>query len=349
MMCPRKFQVEALRDGRLGGAERRSFERHVAACAVCARESAALENLAEAARAAFGEASNADDLHVWRERSRLLEAFDRTVVSSEGRPRSKGWLFWPAAVTALAAALVVFWRTRPVIEPESVRATIQADASAVWSRLPSTGDREKVALERGTLQIRIDHRAGERQVVVVLPDGELEDVGTIFRVSVEGKRTSRVEVEEGKVVLRLRGRPLAEIQAGQVWLPDAPAVAPPEMAPPPPRLETSEERGRPRQQPRPRPVNARQPHDVAPPDPLVEFRAASSALRAGNNRLAADAFTRFLADHADDPMAEDAAYLRVIAFQRIGVDEDVKRAARAYLDRFPSGFRHAEVARLGRQ
>ena len=49
-----------------------------------------------------------------------------------------------------------------------------------------------------------------------------------------------------------------------------------------------------------------------------------------------------------DPMAEDAAYLRLIALQRMGADGDMKRAAKAYLEQFPSGFRHAEVERLAR-
>ena len=44
--CSRLFQVEALRDGRLEGAERKSFERHLAGCAVCAHEAEEMEKLA---------------------------------------------------------------------------------------------------------------------------------------------------------------------------------------------------------------------------------------------------------------------------------------------------------------
>jgi len=83
-------------------------------------------------------------------------------------------------------------------------------------------------------------------------------------------------------------------------------------------------------------------------DPLAEFRAAAAALRAGDNPQAAVAFTRFLTEHPDDPMAQDAAYLRVIAFQRMGAAGDLKRAAQAYVQQFPSGFRRAEVSRLAR-
>ena len=87
---------------------------------------------------------------------------------------------------------------------------------------------------------------------------------------------------------------------------------------------------------------------ATPTDRLAEFRAAAAALRAGDNPQAAVAFTRFLADHPGDPMAEDAAYLRVIAFQRMGAAADLKHAAQAYLERFPSGFRRAEISRLAR-
>ena len=83
-------------------------------------------------------------------------------------------------------------------------------------------------------------------------------------------------------------------------------------------------------------------------DPLVAFRAAAAALRDGDNPQAAVSLTRFLAEHPDNPMAEDAAYLRVLAFQRMGATGDLKRAAQAYLQQFPSGFRRAEVSRLAR-
>ena len=33
--CPYTFQVAALRDGRLEGSARKSFQRHLDACAVC--------------------------------------------------------------------------------------------------------------------------------------------------------------------------------------------------------------------------------------------------------------------------------------------------------------------------
>ncbi len=347
--CPRSFQVEALRDGRLGGAERKSFERHLAACAVCAREAEALEELASAARAAHEDGRSDDELRVWRERTRLLAAFDQTLVSagrgagiSARSPRR--WLV-PATVAVLAAALVVLWRGRPAIEPaQAARASIQADAAATWSRRRGGGGREEITLRRGVLRIHVDHAAverGEPPLLVLLPDGELEDVGTTFTVSADDARTTRVAVEDGRVVLRLRGRPTVDIGAGDVWSPEPP------IAPPAPAMtESVPDERRPAPARPARPPRTRTWSPAETPDPLVEFRAASAALRAGDNRRAASAFARFVEEHARDPMAEDAAYLRLIALQRMGAGAETKRAAEEYLRRFPTGFRRAEVERL---
>ena len=133
-----------------------------------------------------------------------------------------------------------------------------------------------------------------------------------------------------------------------MWGPEGPTIIPPATPAPAVQVEAPRERDRSAPGSSTRSVRSRKATGVATPDPLVDFRTASEALRAGDNRRAAAAFTRFLADHPGDPMAEDAAYLRVIALQRMGADDDMKRAAETYLERFPSGFRHAEVQQLAR-
>ena len=344
--CARLFEVEALRDGRLGGAERKSFERHLGACTVCAREARSLETLAEAVRRDVHGETGVDELHLWRERNRLLAALDGDLVSSKGRSAARHLLFWPTAVVATVAAIVVLWHGRPAVEPlRASRTSIRADGGTFWSKRTGNGDREEIALERGVLRIHVEHAGRGGGVLVRLPDGELEDLGTTFTVSADGEHTTRVEVLEGKVSLRLHGRPSVEIEAGSMWVADAPAIAPP--APP---LQVEAPRARDRSGPRgsARAVRVRQAAVVATPDPLVDFRTASAALRAGENRQAAAAFARFLAEHAGDSMAEDAAYLRVIALQRMGAEDDMKRAARDYLERFTGGFRRAEVEGLAR-
>src|SRR5262245_28858464 len=85
--CPRLFEAEAMRDGRLTGTERASFERHASICPACAREVEALDALAGALRA--NHPVRADELHVRRERTRLLAAFDGELLASR-RPHATG-------------------------------------------------------------------------------------------------------------------------------------------------------------------------------------------------------------------------------------------------------------------
>jgi TolA-binding protein len=73
-----------------------------------------------------------------------------------------------------------------------------------------------------------------------------------------------------------------------------------------------------------------------------------AALDVGDNHQAAAAFANFLEKHPRDARAEDAAYLRVIAFQRSGDGAGMKQAALEYLRHYPAGFRHAEVEPLSR-
>src|ERR1022692_1431951 len=87
------------------------------------------------------------------------------------------------------------------------------------------GDRDKVVLERGALWIHVDHSSGEGRLVVELPDGELEDTGTTFTVSAGGGHTTRVAVEEGHVVLRIRGQASVAMGPGDAWVPEARATA----------------------------------------------------------------------------------------------------------------------------
>ncbi|HVY38879.1 MAG TPA: FecR domain-containing protein [Polyangia bacterium] len=343
--CPRTFEVEAARDGRLGGAARKNLQRHVEGCAACAAESDALDRLAQRARA---EADGEDDLRFWRERNRLLAAFDGALLSPKRPAPDRRAARWLLAAAAIAAAVVALRGARPFGEPRPrALASIQADGGTAWRRRPGADDREEIALRHGTLWIHVDRAAGERPVRVLLPDGELEDRGTTFTVSADATATTRVIVQEGRVVLRLRGRAPVELGAGERWPSSAPAVARlagaarAVSAPLPP----DEHRAAPARVARStRPML--EPTPAAAADPLAAFRAAAAALRAGDNAGAAMAFTRFLTDHPDDLMAEDAAYLRVIAFQRMGAGADLRRAARAYLQRFPAGFRREEVSRL---
>ena len=338
-----------MRDGRLGGRELASFARHLTTCAVCSQEARALEALADAVRAASAPAADVDELRVLRARTRLVAAFDRGLVTPEVGRGVRRWL-WPAAIAAAAAGLLLLWRVRPPAPAaQAPRVVVQAERAAVWSE-HTEGDGKRLVLARGALWIQVDHASGSGRFVVELPDGELEDRGTIFTVSAEAGHTSRVAVEEGSVVLRLKGERSVTIGAGDVWTPEPrlttteprPASAPlPVVAPAPARRAPA----RPRAASSPRPAGAGAPAAGAP-DPALDFRAAVALLDAGAHRQAAAAFATFAQAHPQDPRAEDAAYLLVIALQRSGASGDMKRAAQQYLRRYPAGFRRSEIERL---
>ncbi len=347
--CPRLFEAEALRDGRLGDGERPAFERHLAVCPDCSREAEALETLAQALRASAP--AHADRVRVHRERIRLLGAFDRELLASVRPSATRGRLLWPAAIAAVLVGALVVQRGRRVgeaLQPVASRAVIHADGTTAWSER-TDGDREVVVLAHGSLRIHVDRAARAHRLVVVLPDGELEDTGTTFTVSAENGRTTLVSVQEGSVALRLRGKAPLGIEAGNTWTPavppvpasahasSAPSNEPVPIAPSPSPLVNGKQEGA---------VTATTPGPVR--DPSLDFRAAMAALDRGDNREAAFGFARFLATHPRDPRTEDAMYLRVIALQRCGDRGGTRTSALDYLRHYPHGFRHVEMEALSR-
>jgi hypothetical protein len=351
--CPRLFEVEALRDGRLTGAELVRFQSHLGACPVCKREARALQALAEALRPPT--LVGADELHVRRERTRLLAAFDASLVPAARQRSAPLWLRSAVAVATLSlltALVFVLWPASPLpsspaptppqelpraTSPDPV--TVQADGGARWSRRVETRH-DEIVLEHGTLSIRVEHGASRRRLLVILPDGELEDIGTTFSVSADAGRTQRVSVRDGLVVLRLHGKPPLSLAAGESWNPPpAPVAAVPAALPPAPAPRRV----------KPTPSTARGPSRSTPvADPSADFRAAMSAFDSGDNASAAARFGAYVSQHASDPRAEDAAYLRIIALQRAGDSRATQQAARDYLTRYPAGFRRAEAESLSR-
>ncbi|HLK39027.1 MAG TPA: FecR domain-containing protein [Polyangiaceae bacterium] len=339
-----------MRDGRLRGAERASFERHAKLCPACAREVQELDALAETLRAAPLE--QADELRARRERTRLLAALDRELLAPKGDgERVRRRLLWPIAAMTLAASALLVWRIsgRSPAHAETSPAVVHADPATAWSERVD-GDREVVMLDHGALSIRVDHATNSRRLVVVLPDGQLEDTGTTFRVSADDGRTTRVAVQEGSVVLRLRGQPAIALSAGDVWSPTAP---PPAMASACANSTPATERScvtparssavRSSAQPPRVATSSEVAHDAS-----GDLSGPMAALDRGDNRAAADGFAHFLRIHASDARAEDAAYLRVIALQRCGDRDGMRAAGIEYLHRYPAGFRRAEVETLSK-
>jgi hypothetical protein len=201
---------------------------------------------------------------------------------------------------------------------------VRADGHTVWSR-KFEHQLERITLDSGTLAIRVDHARSTRRLLVLLPDGELEDIGTAFIVSVDTGRTTRVTVEEGSVILRLRGKAPLVLRAGDGWTHDA--------APPVASSDSTAARSAPAA---PSAVPVATPSGLSRPKAAPGVRAAAPPPPSGTAAVAS----------APDLRAEDAAYLRVIALQRAGDAPAMQRAVRDYLRRFPRGFRRVEVEQL---
>lgn len=339
--CPRLFEVEAARDGRLTGPELVRFRAHVEHCAVCAREAGALDDLAHSLRSL--PALTGDELHARRERTRLLAAFDAALVPA--RASTRRWLIPLLSAATLTTLALTLWYSRvpppkaPVgLKPSTREAiSVQASPASQWSR-QTESHRETITLTAGTLSVAIDHALSPRRLRVVLPDGELEDLGTTFTVTATSTATTHVSVQDGTVILRLREQAPVVLNANESWTPRVPAPLPvaasaPVRAPALPR--------------EPAPARAAS-SPITPDESAAEFRAALSAFNGGSHALAAQLFSTFLARHPSAASAEDAAYLRVLALQRAGNDSAMQAAARDYLSRYPRAFRRAEVEPLAR-
>jgi hypothetical protein len=346
--CPRLFQVEAARDGRLTGAELANFERHMTCCPACVREAKALDGLADALRAPRDDIRGEDVLHARRERTRLLAAFDRALVAPEHGLGARRWLqLSAAAAAALVAAWIVLRGVRTPPQPVRSSAIVHADSAAVWSERRN-GNREVIDLARGALWVHVDHSSGQERLLVVLPDGELEDTGTTFTVSAEDGHTTRVGVQEGHVVLRVRGQAAAAIGPGETWMPSAPPAAYASASAVRPADTLAAAPSDAVERTTPPPSLAAPAASAHASNASVDFRTAMTALDLGDNPQAAAAFASFLEKHSGDPRAEDASYLRVIALQRSGDRAGMRQAALEYLHRYPTGFRHSEVDPLSR-
>ena len=307
--CSHVWEVEAARDGRLQGDALRAQEAHRESCEVCGAESRALDELV--ARCKELEQQPIDEVALRRARDELLQRADAQVTHRGRRgPGRAAWLF-AAAAMAVAAVLWLVW-PRALPMPESTNTALEVHAEpgpgARWNR-QTTSAFETFHLEHGILSLRVRRPPGARQVVVQVPDGTIEDRGTVFEVEVRGGKTERVSVEEGAVRIALQGGVDEVLHAGEVWRrpaqPVASAVASPER-----RASESS--------------NPAERKALRVPNPPVKSSEPSTV---------------------SDP-AEDVAYLHVIQLLRTGKRREARVAARSYVREFPNGFRREEMIRV---
>lgn len=374
MSCSRTWEVEAARDGRLGEREQKAHARHLAECEDCRREQRALDELQAGLRAvACGAVSDAQLRHG---RQALLERVlaERNVRAPDGRAYRR-----PLAVALVAAALALFVWVGFHRAPSS-KVVVRATPGTSYRRYED-GGRHVIALEGGRLEIEVEHAEGEPRLRVLTPDGVLDDVGTTFVVSVSEARTELVEVSVGLVRAAIAGRPAAMVEPGQVYRPypetsvvvskaDASSVASsapegatepegvaqrgappmPPLAAGKPNIDTGA-KAQPKSSHTTTPMKSRTKADDfdAAEDDSPAGRSFAEAVQTLDRGEAVDAARRlrtFVRTYPTDRRAEDAGYLRVVAWLRAGKNAEARSAAEEFLRRYPQGFRRQELERL---
>jgi hypothetical protein len=348
MSCREATALEALHDGRLAHAAAETLRLHLGSCQDCRREAARLERLSLKLGGLRG--SEVSHLRVAAGRRRLLEAAGR-VDAGRGSPfvRIVGF-----ALAACALALVAWFGLRTAREPSAALSPSRAQngelelivtpgAGATWARSRS-GATETLTLSGGELAIQVNRHASNQRLLVKLPDGELEDVGTVFTVEARAGKTRAVAVTSGRVALRLQGRDELMLSAGESFR--APDDAPATSAEP---LES----GAPRSDARAPGVatktgsRSNAASDETPACPSASlFQAGVQAFKRGEYASAVSLLDGFSAACGRSNHAEDAAYLRMVALARAGQADAARAQAHVYLTQFPHGFRRKEAERL---
>jgi TolA-binding protein len=341
--CDRGWEVEAYREGRLGTKDVESYERHLRTCAVCAERVARDERLQALGRAL--PVAEPAELALRRLRARILRD---VTTRAPGRP----WLTRQrlAFVSALGIALVAIASVVAVRSAARTHATaasaragpparlagaVAPGAGAAWTQTRE-GTVERVELEAGTLRVHVRPQGAGERFLVRLPDGEIEVRGTTFEVTALAGLTRHVGVDEGTVVLRLRGSPDRSLGPGTSW--SAPESAPSDgqqaMALP---AATARAATLPRR------------HDGAAQDKdygASVYVSAMQSFREGRYDSAAAAFHAFALAFPQATEAEDASFLEALSLARAGRGDAAALAAQRHLESFPRSFRRKEASIL---
>ncbi len=318
--CARFWEIEAGRDGRLSDEALDALTRHVALCAECRAQSDYVKGLGRLMREL--DAPVFDDVAVRRLRQKVLASVDADLAgrslppTAQKRTRFAVPAFAFAAIAIFTLVELPWARVPPVTIVPKTTVVALNEGGARWSQR-TDGEIERVELNEGALRLKVQKTLGGKRVVVRVPDGEIEDLGTIFHVIVARGQTQRVGVDEGRVTIRLTNATPITISSGESW--ERPEEAP--LVPITPTLI----------QPLPAPSSL--------PVALSRSRANHPALRPEVSAAAMPA-------PPASAVREDAAYLEAIGLMRAGRNAEAKAAARDYLRNFPNGFRREEMGRI---
>ncbi len=350
MTCGRRWELEAIDEGRYGEADVEAFERHARACKECYRGLAERRRLDALVREL--PLPGPSDLELRRLRGRVLEGALRA-----SRPRARLAALAALPVAAAMALLVVFAvlsRSRPslgVVPPlgppgQAFAGDVRPLPTAVFEQTRSAGV-ERVALTDGTVLLHVRRQLAGERFLVIVPDGEVEVRGTTFDVAVHDGVTTRVHVDEGVVDVRIHGE--TTLRSGEAWpsvvasLP-APTAALEPLVAPVPRDSVVGARvvaaGR-----RPRAVDPERT-TVSASAELAEYQRAVDAYRLGRYEAAAVQLHVFATDHPSSSVLDDALFIEAASLARLGRVEDAGALAERHLERFPASFHKRDAALL---
>jgi len=321
MSCPRSWQIEAARDGRLTGKDLGSAVRHRERCADCAREHLELTRLAGTVERL--PLLTRDSMTTHRERQQLMAAMNDAILAPpKANTDWRGPLGFAVALVVACGLFGGLPKTSNLAGvanvPRSV-VEVHAQPGSNWTEHVDDST-DRVDLTDGIASFRVHPHRGQR-VVIRLPDGEIEDMGTVFEVDVHEHQTRSIAVREGRVLVRLHAHPEFTLSAGQAW-------RRPESVSVPPSNDRNGSSARaivPRHRPSAR-----------------ANRAAAAAVAATLPPKPADSRP---ADVSEPGVSktEDLAYLSVVALLNQHRYAAAQAAAKEYLLQFPSGFRRVEV------
>lgn len=158
-----------------------------------------------------------------RNKEQLFETLDAPPAPLRARtPYALGVSLGAMAAAALVGSLWMHARPGLTAAPRAITAALdvaEPSGPAAFDRHVSHAG-ERLALREGTLALRT--RGFGPKLRVLVPDGELEDVGTEFRVTVANGRTQSIEVTDGLVVFHRHDGEDIRLPAGSIW--NAPAA-----------------------------------------------------------------------------------------------------------------------------
>jgi transmembrane sensor len=310
--------------GELAPGERVTLERHAAECSMCAFE-------LEASRV-FREA-----VAPGKQDETLYRAVVDGAMERLQRPQTLGgrllrWLgAFPGlrpsvgfATLGLAAAitlgLVLFRSHQPALPLADSHPLVLDDGSEVTPASATTAvnveeqspTRTAVRLRSGSAQFRVPHNA-HRRFTVNAGAVEIEDLGTVFRVTHEAGGKVQVAVSEGRVAVRhLATASRVELGAGEsrTFEPQpGPEKAP---GPQPVAVQTQEAPKEPPKQAAAPNLAGANPSSRSrvrgSEDPAALLQAADMARRTHNPQMAVASLRRLVEKYPKDPRAPSAAF-----------------------------------------